>query len=281
MFLKFVVCLAAAVVFAVPASAQTVDEIVAKNIEARGGMQKLKAAKSMRSTGKMTVGPGMEAPLVLEQKRPNSMRMEFTLQGLTGIQAYDGANGWKVMPFGGKKDPEPMGEDELKAVIEQADFDGPLVDYKEKGNKVELVGKEQVEGSDAYKLKVTLKNGEVRHYYLDADSFLEIKAESKRTIRGTERETESLIGDYKEVSGMMIAHSVEAGAKGSPNKQKLTLEKIEINPTIEDARFKMPEVKKAEGNKPDAKPENKESESKPADKRPADAKTPPAVAPKP
>ncbi len=281
MFLKFVVCLAVAVVFAVPASAQTVDEIVAKNIEARGGMQKLKAAKSVRSTGKMTLGQGMEAPLVLERKRPNSLRMEITLQGMTGIQAYDGATGWMLMPFGGKKDPEPMGEDDLKVTAEQADFDGPLVDYKTKGNKVELVGKEQVEGSDAYKLKVTLKNGEVYHYYLDADSFLDIKVESKRTIRGTERESESLIGDYKEVNGMMIAHSVESGAKGSPNKQKLTLEKIEINPTIDDARFKMPEVKKTEGNKPEVKPENKESESKPADKRPADAKTPPAVVPKP
>ncbi|HEV8132790.1 MAG TPA: hypothetical protein VGQ81_16205 [Acidobacteriota bacterium] len=249
---KLVSCFAAAAILTLPVCAQTVDEIIAKNIAARGGMEKLKAVKTMRMTGKMTVGPGIEAPVTMEQKRPNSMRMEFTVQGMTGVQAFDGTTGWMLMPFSGKKDPEPMTEEIAKEVAQQADFDGPLVDYKEKGNQVELIGKESVEGTEAYKLKVTVKNGSVRYYYLDKDSFLEIKAESKRMVRGTEVEAESVMGDYKEVQGLMMPHSIEAGAKGRPEKQKVTIEKVEINPAIDDSRFKMPEVKK-----PEAKPEEK------------------------
>ncbi len=251
---KILICLAAAAIAILPASAQTVDEIIGKNIQAHGGMEKLKAAKTIRMTGRMTAGPGLEAPIVMEQKRPKSMRIEFTIQGMTGIQAYDGKAGWMVMPFGGKKDPEPMPAEAVKEFEQQADFDGPLVDYKEKGHQVELMGKESVEGTDAYKLKVTLKSGDVRYLYLDKDSYLEIKTESKRTIRGTEVEAESVIGDYKQVQGLMVPHSFEAGAKGRPEKQKITIEKVEINPPIDDARFKMPEV---------TKPENKPEEKKP------------------
>jgi len=227
-------------------SAQTLDEIIAKNVKAKGGLDKIKAVQTARLTGKMVVGPGMEAPFVMELKRPRHLRMEITFQGMTGTQAYDGKSGWAVMPFQGRKDPESMSADDLKLVDEQADFDGPLVDYKEKGHTVDLLGKEKVEGSDAFKIKVTLKNGDVRHLYLDAESFLEIKAEAKRTIRGSEQEFESIIGDYKEVGGLMLPHSMEGGPKGGTMRQKLTIDKIELNVPIEDARFKMPEVKKAE-----------------------------------
>ena len=225
---------------AVPASAQTVDEIIAKNLKARGGLDKLKSVQSIRMSGKMTVGPGMEAPFVIEMKRPKNVRLEITVQGMNIIQAYDGTTGWAVMPMMGKNDPEPMPAEEAKQAEEQADFDGPLVDYKEKGHKVELVGKEKVEGADAYKLKVTLKSGDVRYFFVEADSFLEIKAEGKRTARGSEIEFENSLGDYKDVGGLMIAHSLEMGPKGTPQKSKLTLDKVELNPTIDDARFKMP-----------------------------------------
>lgn len=270
-FLLFVVALAA---FALSASAQTVDEIIAKHVQARGGLDKLKAVRSVRITGKMTLGGGLEAPVIFEQKRPGSLRFEITLQGLTAVQAYDGSTAWGINPFQGKKDPETLGDDDRKDLEEQSDLDGPVVDYKAKGNRVELIGKEPVEGTPAYKLKVTLKNGDVRYIYLDADSFLEIKAESKRTIRGTVRETESILGDYKEVGGLMFPFSIEAGAKGSPQKQKITIEKIELNPTIEDARFKLPETKKPDTNKPTVKPENKETETKPA-KKPTEPAKPP------
>jgi outer membrane lipoprotein-sorting protein len=235
--------IAAAILAAAPAAAQTADEIIAKNLAAKGGLEKLRAVKTIRMTGRMTVGPGIEAPIVLEIKRPNSMRMDFTIQGMVGSQAYDGSSGWSLMPFGGSKVPQQMTAEEATLAEEQADIDGPLIDYKAKGNTVELLGKETVEGAQAYKLKVTLKNGVVRTMYVDAEHFLEIKEESKRTIRGTEMEMETIVGDYKEVDGLMLPHSVDAGAKGSPQRQKLVIEKIEINVPIDDARFKMPDVK--------------------------------------
>lgn len=252
MFRKNLLALAGLSLLALPASAQTVDELIAKNVAARGGMEKLKAVKTMRLTGKMTMGPGMEAPFVLELKRPKNMRMEFTLQGMTGVQAFDGTTAWMVMPFMGKKDPEVIPPEEAKDAAEQADFDGPLVDYAQKGYQVGFMGKDKVEGTDAYKLKVTLKSGDIRYVYLDGEYFLEIKTEGTRTVRGSEGEFETSMGDYKEVQGLMIPHSMESGAKGSPMKQKITIEKVEVNPALEDSRFKMPEVKK-----PEAKPEEK------------------------
>ena len=166
--------------------AQSVDEIIAKNVQARGGSEKLKSVKTIKSTATMSMGPGMEAPGVLIQKRPDFARLEFTVQGLTAVQAYDGKNGWQIMPFMGKKEPELMSADEAKETQEMADLDGPLIDYQSKGHRVEFEGKEKVEGTDAYKLKVTLKNGDVQTIYIDSDSFLEIKEVTKRTIRGTE-----------------------------------------------------------------------------------------------
>jgi len=242
--------LALGLLFALSASAQTVDEIVAKNIEARGGLQKLKAIQALRMSGKMTMGPGIEAPITMEMKRPSSVRMEISFQGNAGVQAYDGKTGWSISPFGGKKTAELMSPEDLKDAQEQADIDGPLVDYKAKGHTVESLGKEKVEGSDAYKLKVTLKNGDVNYVYLDADSFLDIKSESKRVVRGSEVETETTIGDYKEIGGVLIPHSFQSGAKGRPEKQNITVEKVELNPTIDDARFKMPEAPKPAEAKP-------------------------------
>jgi outer membrane lipoprotein-sorting protein len=234
-------CFLLALVVLVPAMwAQTVDEIIAKNVKARGGMDKLKSVQTVRSTATMAMGPGMEAPGVLIQKRGEMARLEFTVQGLTAIQAYDGKNAWQVMPFMGKKDPELMSSDEAKEVQEMADIDGPMVDYKSKGNQVELLGKEKIEGTDAYKMKVTLKNGDVQTVYIDADSFLEIKEEMKRMVRGSEVNEESAIGDYKEVNGIVFPFAIESGMKGSEQRQKLTINKIELNVAVEDSLFKMP-----------------------------------------
>ncbi len=236
------VCLAAvAAAVLIPCSwAQTVDEIIAKNVQARGGLEKLKAVQSIKSTANMSMGQGMEAPGVLIQKRPRLARLDFTIQGLTAVQAYDGKSAWQIMPFMGKKDPEPMSADETKEVEEMADLDGPLVDYKSKGHQVELLGKEKVEGTDAYKIKATLNNGDVQTIYIDSDSFLEIKEETKRTVRGSEQLIESSIGDYKDVDGVLFPFAMESGVKGSQEKQKLTITKIELNVPADDSIFKMP-----------------------------------------
>src|SRR5262245_13941614 len=244
-----------ALLLAVSASAQTADEIIEKHIKALGGADKLKAVQTMKATGTMKAGP-MELPVTLTKARPESVRMDFTVQGMTGTQAYDGSTGWLVMPFMGKKDPEKMSDDMLKEIKEEADFDGPIFDYKAKGNKVEYLGKEDVEGSPAYKLKVTTKSGTETIDYLDAETYLIIKTEGKRTIQGQEVESETTLGDYKEVEGMLLPHSMQSHRKGAPGGQgqSITVDKYEINPKIDTAVFKMPEVKKEEP-KADAKKE--------------------------
>jgi outer membrane lipoprotein-sorting protein len=227
-------------VCAASASAQTVDEVIAKNLEARGGVDKIKAVKSMRMTGKMTVGPGIEVPVTLEIKKPGSVRLEMVFQGNTGIQAYDGKTGWGVSPMSASKAAEPMSAEDTRDMEEQADLDGSLVDWKAKGHTVELMGKEKVEGSDAFKIKLTLKNGEVRYVYIDADSHLELKTDAKRTVRGSEMEIESFLSDYKEVGGLIVPHTITQGQKGRPEKQVISIGKVELDVPIEDARFQMP-----------------------------------------
>jgi outer membrane lipoprotein-sorting protein len=232
----------AAFLFSLSMSAQTVDEIIAKNIAAHGGMTRLKAIQSMRLTGDVGAGD-IQAGFTQIFKRPMKMRLDVSIQGLTLTQAYDGQNGWQVVPFTGKKDPEPMAADDLKNAQEQADFDGPLMDYKQKGNRVELVGKEKIEGAEAYHLKVTLKNGDVRNLYLNATTFLATKTVAKAIMRGTEVELESTFGDYKEVEGLMFPFSIEQHPVGGEGpSQKITLKKVEQNVPVEDSIFKMPQV---------------------------------------
>jgi len=240
MLRKTIMLLALGLLLAPIAHAQSVDDILAKHYEACGGLAKLKALNTMRVTGSMTMGPGMEAPFTMETKRPGMRRMEFTIQGMTGIQAFDGAKTWSVMPFMGKKDPEVGSDEDNKNALDDADFDGALVDYKTKGHTIELVGKEAVEGADAFKLKVTKKNGNIEYDYLDAETYLLVKTEGKIKRRGTEMEGETTFSDYKDVDGLMQPFSMEVGAKEMPQKQKMTFSKIELNVPLDDARFAVP-----------------------------------------
>lgn len=222
------------------AQAPSLDQILAKHYEAKGGLAKMKAVQSMRTTVKMVGGP-MDIPMVIESKRPASVRVDVTVQGMTITSAFDGKSGWSINPMqSAKKEPEPMTPEQLREMEVQADMDGPLVDWKAKGHKVELQGTEPVEGSPAYKIKVMLKNGNEMTMFLDTESFLDVMHVSKRKVRDSEIEAETVFGDYKEVEGLMVPHSIEAGAKGMPQRQKITLEKLELNIPIEDARFKLP-----------------------------------------
>jgi hypothetical protein len=232
--------LAGLAIVAAPLSAQTVDSILSKYVQTIGGAARIQAVQTLRRTGRFTGGGGFEAVVVQENKRPNRVRQEFSLQGMTGINAYDGTTGWKIEPWQGKKDPESLSEEEMRDILEESDFDGPLINYQQKGNRVEFVGMEQVEGTDAFKLKVTLANGDVRTYYLDTDYYVPIRIETKRMIRGAEQEFETSLGDYKEVAGWYLPHSFETGPRGSDNKSKITYDKIEANVTIDDRRFQRP-----------------------------------------
>ena len=219
----------------------TVEELVAKNVEAKGGADALRALKSVRLKGKLLANQGqIEFSYVTTKKRPNEVRTEATLQGMTQVQAYDGTQGWQISPFGGRKDPEKMSGDDTKSLIEDAEIDGPLVDWQAKGSKVDYLGTEDVDGTLAYKLKVTRKNGDVNYVYLDPDYFLEIRILTQRVVQGAQTEVETDLGDYEKIGGVFVPFSIEAGSKGSSDKQKIILEKGEANVPADDAQFRFP-----------------------------------------
>lgn len=231
--------------------AQTADELVAKNLQAKGGVEKIKAIKSLRMTGDFDNG-GFKATVGELSKRPDMVRETFTVQGMTQIQAYDGMNGWQISPFDGRRDPENLGEEDLRSLVEDADFDGPLVDAQAKGNKIEYLGHDQVDGDDAYKLKVTLKNGDILYYYLDPDTYIEIQIEKQQFIRGSVRENITTLGSYKPVNGVMYPFFIESGPKNNPERRgKITVTRMEANVLVEDSEFKMPAAPAAS---PTAKP---------------------------
>jgi hypothetical protein len=230
------------VLSAIPFSfAQTADELVAKNIQAKGGIDKIKAVQSYRMTGKLVAGGGFTGSVSQENVRPNLVRETFAFQGLTAVQAYDGTTGWQIQPFGGRKDPQLMGEDDLPDLLIDSDIDGPMVDYKEKGNSVEYLGHDVVDGDDALRLKVTLKSGNIIYYYLDPDTFLEIRKETQEFIRGSVKENVTDLGSYKPVAGVMYPFSIASGPKTDPTSwQTVTVEKIEVNVPIERSEFAVP-----------------------------------------
>lgn len=231
--------ISALLVFSAAVSAQTVDELIAKTAAARGGLAKLKAVQTVRLTGNFETN-GIAAGFVEVAKRPNKLRRDITIQGMNMIQSYDGHNAWQIIPFSGKTDAEPMTGDDLKGIQEEADTDGPLLDYKLKGNKVELVGKEKIGAKDAYNLKVTLPTGTVRNIYLDAETFFPIKNTTKVTRGGTEATVESFLSDYRAADGIMVPFTVQVQIDGGAASQKITFDKVEFNVPVDDAIFLMP-----------------------------------------
>jgi hypothetical protein len=224
---------------AASAPAQTAEELVAKNIEAKGGIAKIKAIKTLRMTGRLQQGD-FTAVVGQEAKAPDLLRLTFTIQNMTQVQAYDGAVGWQISPFAGRKDPELLGEDDMRDLVEQADFYGPLIEYRDKGHTVEYLGHDSVDGDDAYRLKVTLKNGDIVYYDLDPDTYLEIRTETQQFIRGSVRERVTDLGSYKLVNGVYLPFSIETGPKRNPDaRSKITYEKIEANVDLPDVDFKM------------------------------------------
>jgi len=229
--------------------ALTVDEVIKNHIDAVGGMDKLKSIQTMKVTLKFQT-QGIEGPAVVYTKRPNLFRLEATIQGMQLVQAFDGETGWMISPFGGNPEPQKLNEQQTRDLAEEADIDGPLVDHDKKGHTVELLGEEELEGTPVYKLKLTLKSGNIRYIYLDKEYFLPIKITSKVKQGETEYEVDTYQGDYKEVDGMMMAHSTEI-KMGGQTMRTLTVEKVEMNEALDDAMFKMPEKVEASETKQD------------------------------
>ncbi len=227
--------------FAQDKSQPTVDELVAKNIEAKGGANALRGLGTLRLSGKMLVQEGqIQLAFMQVKKRPDDVRTEASLQGMTQIEAYDGKEGWKVSPFFGRRDPERLSADDVKALVEDAEMDGPLVDWQAKGNTVEYLGTEDVDGTPAHKLKVTRKNGDVSFVYLDPDHFLEIRVITQCTRHGAYEQLETDLGDYEKAGGVFVPTSIEFGRKGDPDKQRIMIDKVEANVPVDDTIFHFP-----------------------------------------
>jgi hypothetical protein len=251
-------------------------QIVDKHVAARGGLPAWRALQTMSVSGKMDAGSGdslarsmraarggtgttvkagrvkaaadnaeankqVQLPFKLEMKRPSKSRLEIEFAGKTAVQVYDGTNGWKVRPYLNRNDVQPFTAEEAKAAAEKADMDGPLIDYAAKGTKVQVEGMEPVEGHNAYKLKLTTKNGAVQHIWIDAQSFLDVKVEGiPRRMDGKMRNVWIYQRDFRSVQGLQLPFVVETAVEGFPETHKMVLEKAAVNPKLDDALFTKP-----------------------------------------
>lgn len=236
---RAVIAVLAGAFLAAPAMAQdkTLEDVLESYYEAVGGLDAWKNLESFKATGTMQM-QGMEMPLTLLAKRPDKVRIEFTMQGMTGVQAFDGETAWMLMPFTGSMEPEKVPDSMARNLKEEADIDGPLIGYEEEGHQLELVGMEETEGTQAYKIKVTRASGSVQYYYLDAEYFVPIKVEGTQDMQGQQIQVEQILSDYKQVGGLMMPHSLTS----QPMGPVITFEQIEVNTPIEDSQFTMPQA---------------------------------------
>lgn len=218
----------------------SLDQVLARHIAARGGMTKIKAIQSLKSSGHIEIGP-MVLELTIENPR-RAFRSDTSMQGVTKTEAFDGGHGWIIDPFtkGPAAKAESMSGDQLKQMVLQIDFDGPLVDYRRKGNRVALMGMQQAHGRDAYALKVSLKDGDELTSFIDAKTFMEIEVINNAVSQGKTVEVETTLGDYRAVNGVMLPFSLDIRPKGQPQGMKILLDKVEANMPMDPARFRMP-----------------------------------------
>ena len=285
-----------------PPSGLSAAQIVDKHVAARGGLQAWHAVQTLAVNGKLDAGTRdsaerstklalqgtgasakraervaaaesvkaaaaqqVQLPFRLEMKRPRKSRLEIDFAGKTAVQVYDGQNGWKLRPFLNRDDVEPFTAEEAKAEAAKADLEGPLLDYAAKGTQVALEGKEPVEGHNAYKLKLTMKSGQVQHIWIDAQSFLDVKVEgAQRRLDGKMRNVWIYQRDFRSVQGLRVPYVYDTAIDGNPHSHKMLIESVAVNPALDDARFTKPQVLVA-ATKPPAAP------AKPA---PAPAKKP-------
>lgn len=227
----------------VPARAQSVDEVLEKNLSARGGAASLAALKSLRLTGKVSFGSGdsaIEADWGVVIARPGSVRSEVTLQGLTMVEAFDGHDAFRISPFGGRLDPEKLSADEAKGQARDAELDGTLQSARTAGHRVELLGTEDIDGTAAIKLRVTRKDGDTQFIYLDPDAYLEIRITTLTKLRGSEQTFETDLGAYERVAGVYFPFSIEGGPRGRPRESRITVERAEPNVTLDASLFRTP-----------------------------------------
>jgi len=231
-------------------------QIVDKNVAARGGLAAWHAVQTMSWKGKMGAGATTyetvsqagklqtkqreeaQLPFTLDFKRPLKTRIEIEFNGQKAVQTYDGTAGWKLRPYLNRSNWDPYSADELQKAAAAPGIDGFLIDSAAKGAKVESEGTDKVEDHPAYKLKVTLKNGQVRHVWIDGQTFLDLKVDGDaRKLDGKPHKVEVYTRDFKSDQGLMIPHVLETVVQGVKKSEKIVIESVKINPPLDDSRF--------------------------------------------
>src|SRR6266480_1851205 len=262
-----------------PPTGVSVAQIVEKHVAARGGLKAWRTVQTLSLSGKLDAGTPdsiersakiahqgvgasvkpapaaaarggtdktaqqVQLPFRLEMKRPRKSRLEIDFAAKTAVQVYDGQQGWKLRPYLNRDDVEPFTAEEAKSEAAKADLEPPLVDYGAKGTQVALEGVEQVDGHNAYKLKLTLKNGDVQHIWIDAQSFLDVKVEGQpRRMDGKMRTVWINQRDFRSVHGVMVPYLYETANEGNPRTHKMVIEAVEVNRTLDDTRFAKPQA---------------------------------------
>jgi len=221
------------------------QQIIDKNVAARGGLSAWRAVQTLHTEGELDAGgaPSHALPYVLKQKRGHKSHLEIAFKGQNSIQVYNGEHGWKVRPFLNRIEVEDYTPAELKIAADADEFDGPLIDYASKGTKVVLAGTDKVEGHPAYKLSLTFKNGARRNVWVDEATFLEVKMDGEpRKLDGKLHTVSVYFHDYKSEHGLVFAHEQQTVVEGTKQSNKLTVTKFAINEPMDDALFQKPKV---------------------------------------
>lgn len=231
---------AAALALALPGAAFAMDlaELVGKALDAQGGAAALQAVKSQKGTGKI-VTQGMEMPFTMVSARPNRMRVDVSVMGMSIVQAFDGASGWSINPMTGSQDAQPMSDVETKGFKLQADMDGPLLNWEARGWTGEYIGQEDIEGTPAHRLRIDTKQDVVMDLWFDAESFLMLKQNTKMKVDQGEFETQMYPTDYRQVNGMTLPFALET-RRGDVTMMNMVFDSLEFGVPVEDASFTMP-----------------------------------------
>jgi hypothetical protein len=268
---------------AMPVSAQDAQSLIAKNLEARGGAAAIDAIKTLSFEGR-TIAPGdFELTFKSAQSRignSDAIRVDLGIQGLDLVQSYDGQGAWRINPFQGRKDAERMSADDARQLADQALIEGPLLASRTDGSKVQYLGRDDFDGTLAYKLKVTQKDGDEFVYWLDPDTYLEIKVDETRRIRGAQQTNETELGDYEKIAGVYFPMSIESWSQGQPNqRQRTIIASGTANTPVNSAFFAQPggsTPAKAGGEPPDASNKKPGKPGAKPEGKPADQTTSPS-----
>jgi hypothetical protein len=223
-----------------PIQSQSLDDVLKQHFSAIG-QDKLLKVNTQRVTGKM-IQNGVEIPFTQLGKRPDKVRVEGTFQALTFVQTFNGKEGWAVNPFAGVTDPQPMPEDALKSMKYQSDMDGMLWNWKDKGYTVTFDGKEDMEGTSCFKIKLVTKDGDTFTYYIDSDSYILLRTNTKLKIMGNETNTDTYYSNYRQIEGMAVPGKIENKMNGQP-AGTIVVDTVVINTVLPDSLFQKPAKK--------------------------------------